>query len=95
MWSSLELHAGMKFKGGYGGESALNLENWPLRRAKMVAQCRSAGQLTGAGTIGQLLLLLLEKAHRQKFFARQPLTPPRNLVKSLSLLLVGILKAGQ
>ena len=42
--------------GGYGGESLPNLENWPSRRAE-VAQCISAGQLTGPRTIGQLQLL--------------------------------------
>ena len=40
--------------------------------AKMVVECISAWQLTGPRTIGQLLLL--EKGHRQKRFAEQPLT---------------------
>ena len=42
----------------------------------MVAQCISAGHLTGLRAIGQLLLLKT-KRRKQKIFAGQPLTTPQ------------------
>ena len=68
-----------KRKGVWGESPLPKFEKLPFHRAKTVSQCTSAGQLTGLKTIGELLSL--KKGHRQKMFARQPLTSPKNLPK--------------
>ena len=70
---------------GRGAETSLTSKILPFRRAKMVVKYTSAGQYTGQRTIDDLLLL--KKGHRQKWLARQPLIPTKNLeVMSLPLL---------
>ena len=74
--------SGMKLKGAWG-ETHPNLENLPLRRAKTVVQCISAGQSTGSRTFGQLLLL--EKKVTDRTFCRTTSDTHLSPKKSLRL----------
>ena len=49
------------------------------------SSCSSAGESTGQRAIGELLL---QKGHRQKSLAGQPLTPPKKLSEVASLRIV-------